>query len=913
MILINGRYSYSQVQVLLQQPPPNQLHIEDLWKLTLNNTSGGSYSVYLVGKVTEASRGEVLTAVTKNFILNQGLKVLNSKELGDVEINYQNKDIEDMISKTGSVQSGYYTICITVYSLPDNIAIGERCINQTVNNLSIPILVSPFNSSTVSELLPFFSWMPPSPVIAGQRITYTLTVVEILPRQSPSDAMLSNPQWYEISNLITSGTVYQMSSRMFTEGKRYAWKVKAYLNGVFLNESEIWQFSYISISDSLKRNKQNKIKEKNSGGVLNQYGNLQLSIDQSLIPGGYLSRGKTFDCLKLKESAGLKLTQIKKQPTFVLNGTSKVYGQNANRISTYSEQPADFLRWELNPSVSIYNVPLSAALLLSTEQKSSKQNINNFAFNFDPNKLIQQIKNKAIEKSVSPVLNNEYDEIKVRLKDANITIEEKEKLNARLKDLEKIKIDAANLQAVSDPDEFIREAENQNVRISGFSKFLLSIRNLGIGTNYPKFTEFTLNEIPVTGLNIEVNPGLLYFAFSGIRNLKAIQKSENNLPVYGRKTIGSRLGIGKYSGTHFYLTHVYAWDDEKSIITDSSTVVTPMKNHVLGLEMALSFFKGILNFEAEAGASLLTRDVRSPDIKNSDIPSFVQNLFGIKMSSSLDYYYSLKTSLHIDKTGTKFSSGIKMVGPGYSSLGTQNLRNDYLGFDVRLDQNILSNRISFSTFLKRDRDNLISWKRTTTTNTSFGFVMNVNFPGIPFLTFNYSPFFQKNDQNIDSLKIDNRLSLYTLSTGYGYPIGILFAFTNLGFSLQESKTASKLFDFSSNTFTFNQSFTFHFPLTITGGFGHTEIRLTNSYNKMIYYDFSSSYLFFNTVQMTGGLNIAKEMKNNNKLGIYLNSNIALWFLGNLDLRAEKNIYNDNISHTGSYDEFVFKATLSTNW
>lgn len=69
MILINGRYSYSQVQVLLQQPPPNQLHIEDLWKLTLNNTSGGSYSVYLVGKVTEASRGEVLTAVTKNLFL----------------------------------------------------------------------------------------------------------------------------------------------------------------------------------------------------------------------------------------------------------------------------------------------------------------------------------------------------------------------------------------------------------------------------------------------------------------------------------------------------------------------------------------------------------------------------------------------------------------------------------------------------------------------------------------------------------------------------------------------------------------------------------------------------------------------------------------------------------------------------
>lgn len=913
IVLTNAKYSFTQVQIILQQPPPNQLHLEDLWKLTLVNMSRNPYSIYLVGNVTERSRGEVLSAMSKIFSLPQGSKIVNSSELGAVNVNYQNTEIEDMIKKTGSIPSGFYTICISAYSSPDNQLVGETCINHEVNNMTIPSLISPLNASIVTDPLPVFSWMPPSPLRAGQRITYTLKIAEILPRQTPSDALLSNPEWFEVDNLISSIAVYPLASRMLIEGKKYAWKVKAYLNGVFLNESEIREFTYNSKYNTVKQEKPQKKRETKTGEIREFEGDNHSSYDMHLFNQDRL-RASANDFFKLKSRAGgLRSSQIKKQPAVIFKGTSKITGQNSNRMATDSQQPEDFLRWEFNPSILIYNVPFSASLLLTTEQKSSKQNINNFSLNFDPNQLIEQIKNKAIKKSITPEIDKEYNEINTKLQNKNISNEEREKLNKRLKELEKIKSDAEDLQSTSDPDELITKANKNGVKTSGFTKFLLSFRNLGIGTNYPSFTEFTLDGIPLTGVNVEVNPGLLYFAFSGIRNLKPIQKSGDSQPVYGRKAIGTRLGIGKYDGTHLYLTHVYIWDDENSIIPDSSTIVTPMKDHVLGLQFKALLFKDKLDIDAETGTSLLTRDVRSPDIKNSNIPSLIQNIFGINISSSIDYFYSLKTSFDLDKTGTKLSAGLKMVGPGYISLGTPTLRNDNLEEEVKVDQKLFDNQVSISSFLQNDRDNLISWKQSTTSNTSFGFLLGINFPGYPFLSFNYSPFSQKNNQNADSLKIDNKISLYTLSTGYGYSIGKLFAFSNLTLTLQESKTFKNLSDFSTNTFLFNQSITFSSPLTITGGLGLTEIRLINRYNKIIYYDLNSSYTFPNSIQLTGGLNIANEMKENNKVGVFLESTIPIWIFGTLDVRAEKNIYNDNITNIGNYDEFVFKATLNTKW
>src|SRR3990172_12660997 len=52
-------FAQAQVQVNLQQPPPNQLRAADLWKVILTNTSNTTYRIWLEGTLEEAGEGLV--------------------------------------------------------------------------------------------------------------------------------------------------------------------------------------------------------------------------------------------------------------------------------------------------------------------------------------------------------------------------------------------------------------------------------------------------------------------------------------------------------------------------------------------------------------------------------------------------------------------------------------------------------------------------------------------------------------------------------------------------------------------------------------------------------------------------------------------------------------------------------------
>jgi hypothetical protein len=90
-------------------------------------------------------------------------------------------------------------------------------------------LISPLNLTTINDELPVFSWMPPTPVKAGQRVTYNLIVTEILYRQTPVDALASNPAFYQQKDIISNTLQYLPSSRKFENDKSYAWKIRAIL------------------------------------------------------------------------------------------------------------------------------------------------------------------------------------------------------------------------------------------------------------------------------------------------------------------------------------------------------------------------------------------------------------------------------------------------------------------------------------------------------------------------------------------------------------------------------------------------------------------------------------------------------------------------------------------------------------
>ena len=130
--------------VMLKQPPPNQWHVEDMWQLTLTNTSQESYNVYLYGTVEEASVGLIFEGTSAPFELSPFFSgPVNPGDLEPVDVGYTNDDYEEIVMRTGTLPEGTYTICIYVKDYETNEELGSNCIIQPILHPSPPELIFP--------------------------------------------------------------------------------------------------------------------------------------------------------------------------------------------------------------------------------------------------------------------------------------------------------------------------------------------------------------------------------------------------------------------------------------------------------------------------------------------------------------------------------------------------------------------------------------------------------------------------------------------------------------------------------------------------------------------------------------------------------------------------------------------------
>ncbi|MBU2586477.1 MAG: hypothetical protein KKH32_14255 [Bacteroidetes bacterium] len=233
----------AQVQVKLQQPPPNQLRAADLWKLTLNNTTRTTYSIRLEGTLDEAGEGRVATGNSGIISLPPGRKSITYDDVKrGGSVNFKSGKWQEAFTRTGNAPSGDYTICIYVKSEVDE-ELGRDCIQQRVEIMSGPILVSPADGETIPEgQVPIFTWLSPTP--APRDVNYSLKIVEVLGDQSPNEAMQRNTAWFERRDIRTTTLQYPVGARKFESGKKYAWKVSA-VSGrdVVIESVEVFSFA----------------------------------------------------------------------------------------------------------------------------------------------------------------------------------------------------------------------------------------------------------------------------------------------------------------------------------------------------------------------------------------------------------------------------------------------------------------------------------------------------------------------------------------------------------------------------------------------------------------------------------------------------------------------------------------------
>ena len=344
-----------------------------------------------------------------------------------------------------------------------------------------------------------------------------------------------------------------------------------------------------------------------------------------------------------------------------------------------------------------------------------------------------------------------------------------------------------------------------------------------------------------------MNPGLFYAAFSMGKVKRPIEPLANSTAAYKQDLLFVKIGVGKKTSSHFYLTYMRVLDKENSLPSDlknDSLNLYPKANHILGTELKLSFFKNKFILEGEAAVSLFTRDSRSPGLEweNSQVPSWLNNYFKPNASTSADFSYIAKIGLKLRTT--MISGGIKMIGAGYNTLGNPNLINDRMTYDGRIDQTFAKNQVNFSVFYRQSRDNLVHWKAGTTTTVSYGITAGLRLRKAPYFMVSYMPNFQKT--NNDSLNLENSIYMVTASTGYFYKIGKVNLNTGFNFCRQYSRIIRDTStDLSlTNSYTFNQDLNFAIPLSFTIGANYSQSTFSKKNQDILSLTLSGNYRAF---------------------------------------------------------------------
>ncbi len=659
-------------------------------------------------------------------------------------------------------------------------------------------------------------------------------------------------------------------------------------------------------------------------------------------------------------------TAREKVPFFIFSGSSTVDAQSSNRQGVEQEIPTDLVRWRIYPTITLFEVPLNLRLLLSTEQDNRRQRINSmqFGFSLDSRALWRVLRTrlrdwlKRPENAQTMAEVRRLDSIVVRAADsttrdamgradqivasADTTIPVIGQTLATIRSARRIAL------SVNDERDSLLEAGDTSLRRSaalasmtqreaprgaedvnrandaiegegfakGFERFFHKFTRFGVGVNYPIYTPMTMDGIPVTGVNFEYSPSSesVYAAIAVGRSQTSIQTRDTAL-AYHRNVYAARIGYGRRRGSHVHVTAIYALDDIHSIDSVYRNDLTPEENVVLGMDVGIPIIENVLQIDGELTGSVLTVDLQSPDILAKDVPKVASDIITPKVGTHTDWTLSLGPSITIPGLGIRVKGNYKRVGAGYRTLGAPRLRTDYERIEGQANGRLWKSRIGWALNARTERDNLLAWKRATTRTTSFGVVMSMIVPDAPSLTISVTPVFQTNDATDSNLRIDNTITVISATSAYSARFGDVVNATTLSVSSQGTKTLERDFNLGSNAVTLADAVILPIPLSFATSLTYSWPlnALSESISRRMALDISGTYVFKNVWRSTLGSTIVNEVDRNGKLTIYARTSFPVLTFGDVELRAEKTIYDDTIDNAFNYDELVLRAGLAGRW
>lgn len=226
-----------------------------------------------------------------------------------------------------------------------------------------------------------------------------------------------------------------------------------------------------------------------------------------------------------------------------------------------------------------------------------------------------------------------------------------------------------------------------------------------IGDASMSFSPYTFNGLLFTGAGLELNPKIpLKVALMTGRLNKAVEDdgNPNTMPAYKRMGYGTHL---KWEKEQYKLGVIgfYAKDDIHSLKKSlDERGILPQENLVLSINGAFKIKKNIEIFGEYANTAITTnqRATAIGGVKEG-IASHL-----MKTNSSTENYSAFNTGANLQLKKGMIGIRYEKIEPGYRTLGAYYFNNDLENITLNSSFTFLKDKLSLSSNIGRQRDNL---------------------------------------------------------------------------------------------------------------------------------------------------------------------------------------------------------------
>lgn len=266
------------------------------------------------------------------------------------------------------------------------------------------------------------------------------------------------------------------------------------------------------------------------------------------------------------------------------------------------------------------------------------------------------------------------------------------------------------------PLEFFLSSEEERFRqpVNRFSlKPSWGWGGLQLGDFHTRHSEFTLNNIKMRGGALQINPGIFRLAVAGGRTQWEVEADTTRrqvTPAFRRNVYAASIGLGRENGSYLDLSLLKAEDDTTSLTQPGAA--RPQENLAAALSGQVEWLQSRLRLRGELAGAAYTRDARADAFTSEEIPSAVDDLYTLRLSSRVSSAFLGEGEYR----GRSFAlKGLyRRVNPGFVSLGLPYLINDLEQWKITPQLRLLQRRWVLRLSYGRRRDNLKDEKRFTT-------------------------------------------------------------------------------------------------------------------------------------------------------------------------------------------------------